>query len=50
MTIGQVYGAVIARSARGEYLGQTVQVIPHLTDEIKCRIREIGEARPRPTS
>ena len=43
VTSGQVYGAVIDKERRGEYLGQTVQVIPHLTDEIKRRIREIGK-------
>jgi CTP synthase len=39
-TTGQVYDAVISRERRGEYLGRTVQVIPHVTDEIKARIRE----------
>ena len=43
VTSGQVYGAVIDKERRGEYLGQTVQVIPHLTDEIKSRIRVIAE-------
>ncbi len=38
-TTGQVYDAVIQRERRGEYLGGTVQVIPHITDEIKDRIR-----------
>ena len=38
-TTGQVYDAVIQRERRGEYLGGTVQVIPHITDEIKERIR-----------
>jgi CTP synthase len=37
-TTGQVYDAVIARERRGDYLGGTVQVIPHITDEIKQRI------------
>ena len=37
-TTGQVYDAVIARERRGDYLGGTVQVIPHITDEIKRRI------------
>ncbi|MBD4382857.1 CTP synthase, partial [Xanthomonas citri pv. citri] len=36
VTTGQVYSTVIARERRGEYLGDTVQVIPHITDEI-CR-------------
>ncbi len=38
VTTGQVYSAVIARERRGEYLGNTVQVIPHITNEIKERI------------
>ncbi|MCL2848891.1 MAG: CTP synthase, partial [Micrococcales bacterium] len=40
VTTGQVYSAVIARERRGEYLGDTVQVIPHITDEIKTRMRQ----------
>jgi CTP synthase len=40
VTTGQVYSRVIARERRGEYLGDTVQVIPHITDEIKFRMRE----------
>jgi CTP synthase len=40
VTTGQVYSRVIARERRGEYLGDTVQVIPHITDEIKLRMRE----------
>ncbi|GAC1324265.1 MAG: CTP synthase [Mycobacteriales bacterium] len=39
VTTGQVYSAVIAKERRGEYLGDTVQVIPHITNEIKSRIR-----------
>ena len=42
-TTGQVYDAVISRERRGEYLGRTVQVIPHITDEIKDKIREAAE-------
>jgi CTP synthase len=38
VTTGQVYGSVIRKERAGEYLGQTVQVIPHVTDEIKSRI------------
>ncbi len=38
VTTGQVYATVIAKERRGEYLGDTVQVIPHITDEIKSRI------------
>ncbi|MFP3895265.1 MAG: CTP synthase [Anaerolineales bacterium] len=39
VTTGQIYGEVIARERRGDFLGGTVQVIPHITDEIKRRIR-----------
>lgn len=39
MTTGQIYNEVITRERRGDYLGATVQVIPHITDEIKRRIR-----------
>jgi len=41
-TTGKIYGAVIARERRGEYLGGTVQVIPHITNEIKEEIRRVG--------
>ena len=41
-TTGAIYSSVIAKERRGEYLGQTVQVIPHITDEIKARILELG--------
>jgi CTP synthase len=40
ITTGQIYGTVIERERRGEYLGKTVEVIPHITDEIKRRIRD----------
>ncbi|MBN2177190.1 MAG: CTP synthase [Demequinaceae bacterium] len=44
VTTGQVYSKVIAKERRGEYLGDTVQVIPHITDEIKRRMRaQAGE-------
>jgi CTP synthase len=43
LTSGQLYEAVIAKERRGEYLGKTVQVIPHVTDEIKKRIREVAK-------
>ena len=43
VTTGQVYGAVIGKERRGDYLGGTVQVIPHITDEIKERIRRNAE-------
>ncbi len=39
-TTGQIYDSVIKKERRGEYLGKTVQVIPHITDEIKFHIRE----------
>jgi CTP synthase len=42
-TTGQVYDRVIANERRGEYLGGTVQVIPHITDEIKRRINDAAE-------
>ncbi len=44
-TTGRIYERVIARERRGDYLGATVQVIPHITDEIKRRIKlGAGEA------
>ena len=43
ITTGQVYLTVIERERRGEYLGKTVQFIPHIPDEIKRRVREAGE-------
>ena len=39
-TTGRIYDAVINKERRGEYLGATIQVIPHITDEIKARVRE----------
>ncbi len=42
VTTGQVYSAVIARERRGDYLGDTVQVIPHITNEIKSRMLSMG--------
>ena len=42
-TTGSVYSEVIAKERRGDYLGQTVQLIPHITDEIKRRIYQIGK-------
>lgn len=42
VTTGQVYSQVIAKERRGEYLGDTVQVIPHITNEIKHRIRRMA--------
>jgi CTP synthase len=43
LTSGQVYETVINKERRGDYLGKTVQVIPHVTDVIKDRIREISD-------
>jgi CTP synthase len=42
VTTGKIYGSVIAKERRGDYLGRTVQVIPHITDEIKTSIRAVG--------
>jgi CTP synthase len=42
VTTGQIYSSVIAKERRGDYLGDTVQVIPHITNEIKTRIREMA--------
>ncbi|MBS1152499.1 MAG: synthase [Myxococcaceae bacterium] len=44
-TTGRVYHSVIQKERRGEYLGKTVQVIPHITDEIKANIRAAAEGR-----
>ncbi len=44
LTTGAVYSAVIQKERRGDYLGKTVQVIPHITDEIKERIRSYATA------
>ena len=43
VTTGKVYQSVIDKERRGDYLGKTVQVIPHITDEIKSRIRLVGK-------
>lgn len=48
VTTGQIYSQVIAKERRGEYLGDTVQVIPHITDEIKRRMRLQASEEPRP--
>ncbi|MDY6051347.1 MAG: CTP synthase [Rothia sp. (in: high G+C Gram-positive bacteria)] len=48
VTTGQVYSHVIAKERRGEYLGDTVQVIPHITDEIKRRMRLPAEGEKAP--
>jgi CTP synthase len=43
VTTGRIYQSVIDKERRGEFLGKTVQVIPHITDEIKERIQRLGE-------
>ncbi|MEY2677177.1 MAG: hypothetical protein RL510_1197 [Actinomycetota bacterium] len=48
VTTGQIYSRVIARERAGEYLGDTVQVIPHITDEIKRRMRLQADEVPAP--
>src|SRR3954462_7038657 len=45
VTAGGIYNSVIRKERRGDYLGGTVQVVPHITDEIKHRIRLIGETQ-----
>ncbi len=42
VTAGQVYDSILSKERRGDYLGRTVQVIPHVTDEIKRRIQSLG--------
>ena len=42
-TTGQIYHEVISKERRGDYLGATVQVIPHITDEIKRRFEALGQ-------
>ena len=48
VTTGQIYSSVIAKERRGEYLGDTVQVIPHITNEIKARMRAEAEIEDPP--
>ena len=48
VTTGQVYNEVIAKERRGEYLGDTVQVIPHITNEIKARMRAQAQGAHAP--
>jgi CTP synthase len=43
VTTGQIYSSVITKERRGDYLGGTIQVIPHITDEIKARIAAVGK-------
>src|SRR5947208_17092880 len=45
VTTGAIYNTVIRRERRGDYLGGTVQVIPHITDEIKNRVRLVADAQ-----
>ena len=42
VTTGRVYQAVIDKERRGDYLGKTVQIVPHITDEIKSRVKQLG--------
>jgi CTP synthase len=46
VTSGQIYELVLSKERSGEYLGKTVQVIPHVTEEIKARIRALGTRHP----
>ncbi len=43
VTTGRIYQSVIEKERKGEFLGKTVQVIPHITDEIKSRIKQLGK-------
>jgi CTP synthase len=43
VTTGQIYNAVITRERRGDYLGKTIQVIPHITNEIKDRVKKVAQ-------
>ena len=47
VTTGQIYNSVIEKERRGDYLGATVQVIPHITNEIKAHIKRVAEGEPR---
>ena len=46
-TTGRIYESIISKERRGDYLGKTVQVIPHVTDEIKAAIRKVAERHRR---
>ena len=48
VTTGQIYNTIITRERRGDYLGATVQVIPHVTEEIKNRVKVLRNKTPRP--
>ena len=43
VTTGQIYNAVISKERRGDYLGKTIQVIPHITNEIKARVKKVAD-------
>ena len=45
ITTGKIYYSVITKERRGDYLGKTVQIIPHVTDEIKRRLRKVAQER-----
>lgn len=47
VTTGQIYNAVISKERRGDYLGKTIQVIPHITNEIKERIKKVKRYQAR---
>ena len=49
ITTGRIYQDILARERRGDYLGGTVQVVPHITDEIKSRIRSNASASLTPS-
>lgn len=42
VTTGRIYQTVIDKERRGDYLGKTVQIVPHITDEIKCNVKKLG--------
>ena len=46
VTAGQIYDAILTKERRGDFLGRTVQVVPHVTNEIKSRVLELAEADP----
>ncbi|MFQ5498534.1 MAG: CTP synthase [Candidatus Zixiibacteriota bacterium] len=48
VTTGQIYSTIISRERRGDYLGATVQVIPHVTEEIKNRIKKLAQVEEPP--
>jgi len=44
-TTGQIYKSVIENERKGKYLGRTIQIVPHITDEIKRRVKLAGEKK-----